>query len=414
MYSEREHYTMIMKHHSMTRYVYRTILAVGMIVLLMISTLFFEILYRDVEQQIFNELKKEALLIAQGIDLWGGEYVRNISTTNRITWVDGDGTVLYDSVADSSEMENHASREEIAEAYSYGEGKAIRYSKTTTERTLYYAFKNKDESVIRISGSYNNMISLVLKIAKPLLLIIGLVVFISALLASRLAKQIIKPINLINLDSPDKSDVYIEIEPLIEKIIMQKKTIQEQILQLELKQKEIILNAEIEKKELTDKVMRDSMTKLYNKESAVKKIEKYLYNGGREGKHALLFVDIDNFKSINDKYGHKEGDRIIILFAEIMKRTFKKGDIIGRFGGDEFLVFVKNYGAVIELEGLVKEFMTEVNNSFEDKLYTSVSIGIARYPENGMIYDELVKNADLAMYEAKSEGKNRYKMIYNA
>jgi len=178
-------------------------------------------------------------------------------------------------------------------------------------------------------------------------------------------------------------------------------------------EKSEILKAE--KNELEDIVMRDPMTGLYNKKTAMEMMKNSLRGTNKTKKHALLFIDIDNFKTINDDYGHEKGDELILLFAEIMKRHFRKDDILARFGGDEFIILVKNYGDEQALrqraESLCSLIVEETKNRTEHSI--SISIGIAIYPEHGNTYEELIRNADKALYWSKNEGKSQYHM-YNS
>lgn len=170
-----------------------------------------------------------------------------------------------------------------------------------------------------------------------------------------------------------------------------------------------------EKEELTNIVMLDSMTGLYNKKTAIDMIEKVLNEEQEDKKHGLFFVDIDNFKTVNDKFGHDEGDQLILLFAKIMKEHFRADDIVARFGGDEFIILVKNYGSEQTLIQLAERLCNLIyEKSKEKEAYEfSLSIGIAVYPEHGITSEELIKNADKALFWSKKEGKNRYNIYSN-
>ncbi|MGB4661234.1 MAG: sensor domain-containing diguanylate cyclase [Mobilitalea sp.] len=170
-----------------------------------------------------------------------------------------------------------------------------------------------------------------------------------------------------------------------------------------------------EKNELADIVMRDSMTGLYNKKTAMDMIKASLRTMNKEKKHALLFVDIDNFKTINDDYGHEKGDQLIILFAEIMKKHFRRDDIIARFGGDEFIILVKDYGNETVLRQRAESLCGIIIEESKTKMdfLISISIGIAVYPDHGKTYEELIQNADKALYWSKKEGKSQYHIYDN-
>lgn len=132
-------------------------------------------------------------------------------------------------------------------------------------------------------------------------------------------------------------------------------------------------------------------------------------------KHYMAIIDIDNFKSINDNYGHLFGDEVISGIANILSNTLSGRGIIGRFGGDEFYLFTNN----VEVEDNLRIFLTaarqQIRYTFEKKhpeLHVTLSIGVSLYPDDGTTYDELFQKADKCLYIAKSKGKNRF-IIYD-
>lgn len=169
-----------------------------------------------------------------------------------------------------------------------------------------------------------------------------------------------------------------------------------------------------EKQELESlkaKVNKDSVTGVYNKQTTHNLIDAYLNGEGRGGRHALLVIDIDDFKGINDALGHRQGDAIILTLAEKMKAMFRSEDIIGRIGGDEFMVLIKN---VVDME-LVAEKAKNICNIFQEEInerYTDItvsnSVGIAIYGKDGMTYEDLYEAADRALYRCKDEGKGTF------
>lgn len=153
----------------------------------------------------------------------------------------------------------------------------------------------------------------------------------------------------------------------------------------------------------------DAMTSTLNKSTTQRYIEEILQNG-EKGEHALFIIDIDNFKQVNDSYGHAFGDLVITEFASALKRQFRRGDIIGRIGGDEFAAFVpvpNVQWAVKKAQELSRALDIECS---EDLFYCKVtaSIGVAFSPQHGENFEQLYKNADSAMYQIKKRGKNNY------
>lgn len=161
------------------------------------------------------------------------------------------------------------------------------------------------------------------------------------------------------------------------------------------------------------KATRDPLTGVYNREVTKRKIEKYI-EGNRSGKHLLMFFDFDDFKKINDNYGHLVGDRVLIYVIRRIRSVFREGEIIGRIGGDEFVIFV---GYVEEDDIMLKanNLVNALDTSYIDDNYTipiSGSVGVASYPEHGIHYEQLIQCADKALYSVKNTGKNDC-MLYN-
>lgn len=153
----------------------------------------------------------------------------------------------------------------------------------------------------------------------------------------------------------------------------------------------------------------DSLSNLPNRLSLLETMEKYFRTPG--GRAALLFVDTDNFKYINDTLGHKSGDILIRQASERLQSVMREGDLLSRLGGDEFVIFLKDIKGREEVLELAEEIMRVFRRSFligESNLYVSSSIGISYYPEDGETTEEMLMNADVAMYRAKEEGKGTY------
>lgn len=161
---------------------------------------------------------------------------------------------------------------------------------------------------------------------------------------------------------------------------------------------------------LIDRAERDVLTKLYNKRAARHKINRFLeLSQGRECS-AMLMIDVDNFKLVNDRYGHMFGDAVLTEMASRISSHFRDSDIVSRIGGDEFMVFMPGIGkheiAMDRAERLMTSFQTMFKNNLKDVPF-SCSIGIAYSPEDGSDFYSLYQNSDAALYQAKMEGKNR-------
>ncbi|MCC0627854.1 MULTISPECIES: diguanylate cyclase domain-containing protein [unclassified Clostridioides] len=166
-----------------------------------------------------------------------------------------------------------------------------------------------------------------------------------------------------------------------------------------------------EKNRLLDKVQRDSLTNIYNAAYIRKLTTKNLLNLSTEKNGALLIVDIDYFKSINDTYGHLVGDKVLVDVAKVLNESFAKDDIVGRLGGDEFSVYIKD---IINKEKLINKCNDVYNKIHLIKLPNgkslSISMGVV-ITKRGQEYDELYQIADNALYDSKRQGRNRFKIV---
>lgn len=187
-----------------------------------------------------DRLQTEAIIAAAAVEEHPNkDFLETINTgTYRLTLVGPDGTVLYDSRADASKMENHSNREEIKEAMANGTGSSSRHSDTFGKNTIYQAQKLKDGSVIRISEDYDTIGSLTVRMIGPIIVILLGAIVVSSIVAGRLGSKIADPINKLDLDHPLDADTYVEISPLLVKIDKQNAQIQEQLEQLHQKRKE--------------------------------------------------------------------------------------------------------------------------------------------------------------------------------
>lgn len=152
----------------------------------------------------------------------------------------------------------------------------------------------------------------------------------------------------------------------------------------------------------------DEMTGLLNRATTMKSIRDFLSDEGAHGVHALMIIDVDNFKEVNDTFGHRIGDQYLTRFAQAVKNCFRSSDIIGRIGGDEFFVLVKNIpsrSVIEEKADLLLQAMQTVGN-FQGKVSISGSVGICLCDHGNYTLDQLYDQADQALYQAKRQGKN--------
>ena len=218
----------------MTAKLFRTSMAVAVSVMVLSIAL----LYQYFSDQMMTELESETWLVSHGVELDGMDYLNGLHTTSRVTWVAADGTVLYDNEADASTMENHADREEIREALTSETGTAQRFSSTLSEQTLYVTQRLSDGTVIRLASAQKTVGLLLISMIQPILIILVLSLLLSAVLASRLSKGLIKPILSLDLEHPEDCETYDELTPLLSRLKRQNDTIQQQMNLLKQRQTE--------------------------------------------------------------------------------------------------------------------------------------------------------------------------------
>ena len=217
----------------MTGKIIRSLFSLAMLVLVIGAALFSGILYGYYEKQSFASLAQEAEQLQQTMEYVSPEQMRS---TDRITLISPDGTVLYDSVARADAMENHLSREEVAQALREGTGKSCHYSSTVLKKNLYYALRLEDGNILRLSREQSSLGAMLLNMAWPIAATVAGLLLLAAGLSVRLARQITQPINAISPDDPQ--DVYPELQPLTQRLRQQRETIRNQMDELSRRMRE--------------------------------------------------------------------------------------------------------------------------------------------------------------------------------
>lgn len=221
----------------MTKRIFGSISVVAVSIFIASIALFMGILFEYFSSVQHNQLKMQTSLASQGVIKNGIDYFEGLNVENyRITLIDADGSVIYDSRSDSKEMENHLEREEVKDALKSGYGESSRYSSTLMERSLYSAQLLPDGTILRLSIAQSTILTLLLGMSQPICVIFIIAIVLSLVLASRLSKIIVKPLNELNLDDPLSNDDYDEISPLLRRIDSQQKQIKQQSSELLKKQ----------------------------------------------------------------------------------------------------------------------------------------------------------------------------------
>lgn len=180
-----------------------------------------------------KQLKDELGLAAVSVEQQGDDFLKRLSPDRyRITWINTQGNVIYDTRTDAESLENHADRTEIKQALKDGYGESIRYSSTLLEKTIYCAQRLTDGSVLRISVSRATIGVLMLGILQPILIVLIAALVLSGMLAKRLSKRIVEPLNSLDLEHPLDNDSYEELSPLLNRINRQHNQITAQMREL--------------------------------------------------------------------------------------------------------------------------------------------------------------------------------------
>ena len=225
----------------MTKRIFRSICLVALTVFLASVVLFMGVLYEYFSNVEQAQLKMQTTLAAQGVTNEGIDYFHDLKVKNyRISWIDTEGNVIFDSASDIAEMENHLERKEVQEALSSGYGESRRYSATLMERSFYSAQKLDDGTILRLSISQNSILTLLLGMTQPICIIFVIALILSIVLAIQVSKKIVKPLNEIDLDNPLSNEGYDELSPFLRRIDSQQKQLRGQ--KTELLQKENELN----------------------------------------------------------------------------------------------------------------------------------------------------------------------------
>lgn len=214
----------------MTRRIFRSILLVAGIALLASTLVVTGILYEYFGRVEAGELKEQLSLAAAAVENEGEAYLARVSSEScRFTWIAADGTVMYDTRADAAELENHGEREEVRAALDSGEGESTRYSSTLLQKTVYYARRLSDGTVLRISVSRDTVGVLALGMIQPELVILLAAFIFSGILAKNAAKHIVEPLNSLDLDHPLENEAYEELTPLLTRINSQRRELKSQL-----------------------------------------------------------------------------------------------------------------------------------------------------------------------------------------
>ena len=368
----------------MTKRIFTSIILASVIVLLASGGLTMGVLYNHFGNELEKELRTEAEFLSIAVEDKGMDAFDSLpAEAERITYIGTDGTVLFDNRSDTETMENHLDREEIREALEDGSGMAVRESDTLSQRTLYYALRLADGTVLRVSSTQYSIPGLLGGMIQPLLIILILMLVLAGVLASRLAKNIVNPLNQLDLDHPEENQTYEEMAPLLTKINRQQKSLQKEIEEAKRQQEEFSI--------ITDNMEEgflviDSHTEVLSYNSSALKLL-----GAREQDARQSVLALNRSESFQRTVEKVLGGQHVISNQEFQGVTcqvaanpvFQEGKVTGA------VILILDVTEKMKGEQMRREFTANVSHELKTPL-TSIS-GFAEIINDGFVKPEDTK-----------------------
>ena len=379
----------------MTKRIFRSILLVAAAVLLASFVLITGVLYDYFSNNQMEQLRAQTALAAQGVEKSGESYFAGLgSHGTRLTWIAADGTVLYDSTATAAKMENHADREEVSSALKTGTGESTRYSTTLMERQLYCAQRLNDGTVVRLSCEQYTPLMLVLGMLQPVIVIAAAALAVSGVLASGLSKRIVRPLNELRLDEPDKIETYPELAPLTDKLRSQQNQLRAQ--EKELRQRRDEFDAATENMIEGLVLLNERGTILSINKSATKLLDISRYCVGKD---ILLLNNSRQMQELLGRVRSGEHCEMPVEHGGVSYTVYASPVVSGeRVAGTVLLVL--DMTEKEKAEKLRREFSANVSHELKTPLQSSS--GCAELLANGM-----VKPDDIPRFAAQIQSESK-------
>ena len=365
----------------MRKKIFRSIFTVALVVLFSSIGIATSFLYNHFNTSQQSQLHTELLLVADTVNKVGIEYFETFdSSVFRFTVVDADGTVLYDTQANANEMENHADREEIVEAFQNGKGSSARTSSTLTEKTFYEAVLLESGDVLRVSVNQLTVGALIIGMLPAILVIILIATVVAGLLSLTMAKQVTEPLIKLDLEHPADNVAYEELTPILTKLYKQHKQIKKQSKSIHRKSEEFdqIVSSMNEGLVLLDEhamilSMNQAAKKIFGVSKAVKGDDFLLYE--RTSKMSKAICD-----ALEDKHSEYTEERSGSVYQFTVNPIESSGKVLGVI----ILVFDVTDRAFAERNR--QEFSANVTHELKTPLQSI--IGSAELLETGLVKDE--------------------------
>lgn len=367
----------------MTKKIFKSIMLVSVIVFILGLAFIMGILYRYFGNEIKDELRNEASYLVAGVEMQGEEYLENVSfKDSRVTYISQDGTVLFDSEADTVSMDNHSHREEVVEAAKQGTGEAYRVSNTLSEMTIYYALRLSDETILRVSTTQYSVLALIYQLIQPVLIILVLMIILSVIFAARISKKIVQPVNELDLEHPEENQAYEEVAPLLSKIHRQNRQIKEQLDTARQQQAEFSIITENMQEGL---LVIDRYTMILSGNSSVWKL---FQTKEKTGESIYSLDRSEEFRKVVETVLEgRHGDSILKFQGGhvrlIANPVYREGETVGA------VLLLVDVTEQVERETLRREFSANVSHELKTPL-TSIS-GFAEIIQDGFVKPEDIK-----------------------